>query len=453
MCKSKAEPLLATEAFDRTRSGSTARQASAALCKGIIGTGIFALPPAIRASGWVLGTFLALLCGVVSLLTMRYVMACIRELRRRGYADDNDGRIEYNDIFAHSQLLSVRANSMVTLLCVVGQLGSVLSFYAFVINNVLSLLPAAVARWHVSAAMTLFTGPLVLLRSTSHPAFGAAMAFGNVAVAAALGVVVYGGLSVALKAHARKDHGELVAFDGGGLGLMFGVSLLMFSAHMEAVSIEQDMARRDQFDRVLTTTFGCVVLLFLGFGLLVYACFGEATGRERTALTLPLTLILTLVLTPTPTPALTQTRTRILTLILSLILTVILTLFPTPTQARDDLWRVGGRDNPAEPRPAPDRDRGQARHVRQPHVHDTHDHAARLQGGGGCAAAERPELALARQRRAPRARLQLRGGRDAAAQLRGHPHRSTFTLTLTLTLTLTPTLTRSSPPSPASPAA
>jgi hypothetical protein len=425
MCKSKAEPLIATEAFDRTRSGSTARQASAALCKGIVGTGIFALPPAIRASGWVLGTFLALLCGVVSLLTMRYNFACIRELRRRGYADDNDGRIEYNDIFAHSQLLSVRANGLVTLLCVVGQLGSVLSFYAFVINNVLSLLPATVARWHVSAAMTLFTAPLTLLRSTSHPAFGAAMIFGNVAVAAALGVVVYGGLSVALNAHARADHGELVAFDGGGLGLMFGVSLLMFSAHMEAVSIEQDMARRDQFDRVLTTTFGCVVLLFLGFGLLVYACFGEATGRVA--------------LTPTPTPTPTLTRTR----------TPSPTRTPTPTQAQDDIGRVGGGDHPAEPRPAPDRERGQARHVRQPHVHDAHNHAARLQGGGGRAAAERHALALACQRRAPRAHLQLCRGRDAAARLRGlPPPPPDFEVSLTLALTPNLTLTLTPHPNP-----
>ena len=52
---------------------------------------------------------------------------------------------------------------------------------------------------------------------------------------------------------------------------------------MEVVSIEQDMMYREQFDRVMYMTFGCVVLLFLGFGLLVYACFGEATGREHTA--------------------------------------------------------------------------------------------------------------------------------------------------------------------------
>jgi len=271
----KGEPLLVA---DRSRSGSTTLQASAALCKGIIGTGIFALPPAIRASGIVLGSATALLCGVVSLLTMHYVMACIRELRRRGYGEDNDGRIEYNDVFAHSGLLSARVNSLVTLLCVVGQLGGVLSFYAFVINNVLSLLPMAAARWHVSVAMTLLTGPLVLLRNTAHPAFSAAMNFGNVAVLTAIGVVVYGGLTAA------PEKAELVAFDASGLGLMFGVALLMFSAHMEVVSIEQDMARRSLFDHVLYTTFGCVVFLFMGFGLLVYACFGEATGREYTEL-------------------------------------------------------------------------------------------------------------------------------------------------------------------------
>ena len=142
-----------------------------------------------------------------------------------GFADKVGCGVDLNDPEAGRQLLSERANSLVTLLCVVGQLGSVLSFYAFVTNNVLSLLPAAVARWHVSAAMTLFTGPLVMLRTTSHPAFGAAMAFGNVAVAAALGVIVYGGLSEALRSPPRADHGELVAVDGGGLGLMFGLSL------------------------------------------------------------------------------------------------------------------------------------------------------------------------------------------------------------------------------------
>ena len=98
MCRNaadaKAEPLLyTTAAQDRSSKGSSSLQASAALCKGIIGTGIFALPPAIRAAGWVLGTGMAIACGLVSLYTMVNVMACIRELRRRGVAEDNDALI------------------------------------------------------------------------------------------------------------------------------------------------------------------------------------------------------------------------------------------------------------------------------------------------------------------------------------------------------------------------
>eukprot|EP00966_Prymnesium_polylepis_P325897 7381832-Prymnesium_polylepis.1 len=60
---------------------------------------------------------------------------------------------------------------------------------------------------------------------------------------------------------------------------MFGVSLLMFSCHLEAISIEQDMADRAAFDGVLMGSFAVLGVLFLGFGMLVYAAFGEATGR------------------------------------------------------------------------------------------------------------------------------------------------------------------------------
>mmetsp|Transcript_38552 Transcript_38552/g.101718 ORF Transcript_38552/g.101718 Transcript_38552/m.101718 type:complete len:197 (-) Transcript_38552:246-836(-) len=53
----------------------------------------------------------------------------------------------------------------------------------------------------------------------------------------------------------------------------------MFSCHLEAVSIEQDMRRRDQFDCVMNVTFIALIVLFLGFGVAVYTCLGEATGR------------------------------------------------------------------------------------------------------------------------------------------------------------------------------
>ena len=77
------------------RKGTTVMTASAALVKAIVGTGIFALPPAIRASGLLLGSAVSLLMGVVSLFTTWIMLEAVRELRRRGHAEDDAGRIEY----------------------------------------------------------------------------------------------------------------------------------------------------------------------------------------------------------------------------------------------------------------------------------------------------------------------------------------------------------------------
>ena len=73
------------------RKGTTVVTASAALVKAIVGTGIFALPPAIRASGLLLGSAVSLLMGVVSLFTTWTMLEAVRELRRCGHAEDDDG--------------------------------------------------------------------------------------------------------------------------------------------------------------------------------------------------------------------------------------------------------------------------------------------------------------------------------------------------------------------------
>ena len=96
----------------------------------------------------------------------------------------------------------------------------------------------------------------------------------------ALGTIVFYGL---VQAPERPPLDELRLADPSGLGLMFGVSLLMFSCHLEAVTIEQDMARRGAFDRMLVWSFVVLAALFLGFGACVYLSFGEATGRVRAA--------------------------------------------------------------------------------------------------------------------------------------------------------------------------
>ena len=54
----------------------------------------------------------------------------------------------------------------------------------------------------------------------------------------------------------------------------------MFSAHMEIVSVEQDMEERGRVTEVVLGTFAVITVSHLFFGLLVYASFGEATGRR-----------------------------------------------------------------------------------------------------------------------------------------------------------------------------
>jgi hypothetical protein len=89
-----AEGASSTQGTDliAKRKGITVVTASAALVKAIIiGTGIFALPPAIRASGLLLGSAVSLLMGVVSLFTTWTMLEAVRELRRCGHAEDDDG--------------------------------------------------------------------------------------------------------------------------------------------------------------------------------------------------------------------------------------------------------------------------------------------------------------------------------------------------------------------------
>jgi hypothetical protein len=54
---------------------------------------------------------------------------------------------------------------------------------------------------------------------------------------------------------------------------------MMYSAHMESVSIEQDMANRAVYLRTLVSTQVGIGLLYMSFGAVVFFFFGAATGR------------------------------------------------------------------------------------------------------------------------------------------------------------------------------
>jgi len=113
----------------RGSSKNSSLQSSVALFKAIVGTGMFALPPAIRSCGVLLGSALAVLMAVVSVYTMGAIISTIQEMRRRGVASASDGRIEFNEMTGAA---FPYFNWLVTLVCIFGQLGSIVGFMAFV---------------------------------------------------------------------------------------------------------------------------------------------------------------------------------------------------------------------------------------------------------------------------------------------------------------------------------
>ena len=269
------EPFLERSKAPDAPPRNSVRDSVGALVKSVVGTGIFALPPAVRASGLVLGSALVLLMAAISVFTLRATIYAVRALRRRGMGG-SDGRIEFQQMTSAAY---PSAATSITLLCVAGQLGSVLSYYALVAGTLAPLVPG-LRYTHVVIAMTALVAPLSLLRTTSHPAFSLAMSSGNVACLLTIATVVGVGAIALWADYESGEIEDLELVDTRGVGLMFGVALHMFACHMEVVSIEQDMADRSRFEHMLDRTFACLTAVFLAFGVFVYICFGEATGRE-----------------------------------------------------------------------------------------------------------------------------------------------------------------------------
>jgi amino acid permease len=269
MSKALSEPLLARDDGRGTPSSSTLSSAIV-LAKVIVGTGLFALPPAIRAAGWLLSSVMVVLLALVTTYTMVIIIRSIRVLRSR-FPDALDGRIEFQEMTA-AAFPGALMNGVIIFICVLGQLGSIMASWAFAASNIMSLSPY-IQRWQVILACAGFLAPLSLLRTTSHPAFQAAMGFGNIAVGLAVATVLYGGFAQGGLHPLEKR------IDVSGVGVAFGVTVFMLTGYMEVVSIEQDMRSRPAFERMLASTFVAVTALYLAFGIAVYSFFGEATGR------------------------------------------------------------------------------------------------------------------------------------------------------------------------------
>ena len=151
-----------------------------------VGTGVFAYPSAVRETGYLLATAVALFFFVINLYTMRVLNLAIVFLRRdrqRKAVLCAGGRVEYHELTA--AIFSRPINGGFLFVAVVGQLGTLASMTVFVCDQIVPLAPTGVLHeWMVALAMAVVVTPLTCLRTTDSRFFQISMQLGSVAVRA-----------------------------------------------------------------------------------------------------------------------------------------------------------------------------------------------------------------------------------------------------------------------------
>lgn len=255
---------------EKVSSGKLGKlSAFSTLFKAIVGTGILALPSAMKQCGLVLGVFLIGAMCIFSLYTMTAIIKTIWRLRERGVAADRDGKIEYSDInFLAFGRFGTALSSFCLITC---QVGSVIGYLVFISSNICAVFEIEDAWKPLCLCAPVLMG-LALLRDTVILSKTAIM--GNLALFLGIFAIYWAG------GHDKDAFTDYKTLDVTGLSTMFGVALFMFSAHAEIVSIEQSMEKPREFLKVLNWGFVFIVVLYLQFGVLVYLFFGERTGMK-----------------------------------------------------------------------------------------------------------------------------------------------------------------------------
>jgi amino acid permease len=195
------------------------------LLKSIVGSGVIALPFAIKKTGWLLGISMLLMVALLSDYTMRQLVFTNRIYRRR---HPEAVTMSIRDIAREALgTLGIVLTDCAVTLC---QFGAGCSFLAFISENLADVIASGDGKAHETARQVVLavTGVVVLvltlLKSTTYLAPTAYI--GNFCfVVAVLGVWVIG-----FTDHPPSFHGT-VATDVDGIAPFFGIACFAFSAH------------------------------------------------------------------------------------------------------------------------------------------------------------------------------------------------------------------------------
>jgi len=248
------------------------------LLKGNIGTGILAMPDAIRNSGLVVGTLGLVILSVLCVSCMHMLVNCAHTLgvrTRRPYMTYADvAEYAFSTSGPNGKLFSSAARIIINIFLCITQLGFCCVYFVFVAQNLQLVIGHhfGPVDLHVMMAITLF--PMLLLCSIRNLKYLSPISMlANILQMVGLGLVFFYLLQDLPGTWERKAYADWKQYP-----LYFGTAIYAFEGIGVVLPLENQMRTpRDMrgWNGVLNTSMTIVTCLYIAVGFFGYLKYGE----------------------------------------------------------------------------------------------------------------------------------------------------------------------------------
>ncbi|KAL0023628.1 hypothetical protein WJX77_008721 [Trebouxia sp. C0004] len=235
----------------------------------VVGAGVLGLPYAFKRSGLVQGTIVMVIIAALNLHCMLLLVKCKKRL------ESTAGVVTYNEVAA--TVLGKTGQRIVEVLLILSQSGFCVAYLVFIAQNLAPMTGYRGGYFILGACPVVVA--LAMLRGVR-----ALAPFSLIADAAnVLGIIVvfydYFG--------AFKQPATVVEFKSAStLPFLFGVVIYSYEGVGMILPVEASMKRKEKFPLTLTVVMSVITIIYVSFGALGYAAFGEDT-KDIITLNLP----------------------------------------------------------------------------------------------------------------------------------------------------------------------
>lgn len=263
-----ASAVSGSAASTARRIGSSDVATAFLILKSTVGGTLILIPGGFKDAGLLSASLILCAIGGIEIYCMSLLVRCNRAL----------GGGSYGDIVCHCVGRSGRW--LVDLSLVLSQLGFVCAEMLYVGKNLHSALEKYDLGWlsetHILLLQLVISVPASWIRRLDY--FKWTNVIANVTVLFALGTISASSV-VGVAQHGPSDEVNLVS---NGWLLFMGTSVFSFECINFVIPMYEEHEKKESFVPVLSATLCGVIVLFVGFGAVNYASYGEATASPVT---------------------------------------------------------------------------------------------------------------------------------------------------------------------------